>query len=91
MTIQFLTIDDQDMLNATNAVIEAWKKSDPKYANVTVNIEAVPFAELFPKIETAVASGAVLDLFLADGPDIKHYAYNKVIIPLDKYFTADER
>jgi ABC-type glycerol-3-phosphate transport system substrate-binding protein len=90
VTIQFLTIDDQDMLNATNAVIEAWKKSDPKYANVTVNIEAVPFAELFPKIETAVASGAVLDLFLADGPDIKHYAYNKVIIPLDKYFTADE-
>jgi ABC-type glycerol-3-phosphate transport system substrate-binding protein len=90
VTINFLTLDDQDMLIATNAVIDAWKQSDPKFANVTVNIETVPFAELFPKIETAVASGAVLDLFLADGPDIKHYAYNKAIIPLDKYFTADE-
>lgn len=90
VTINFLTIDDQDMLNATNAVIDAWKKSDPKYANVTVNIETVPFAEIFPKIETAVASGAVLDLFLADGPDMKHYAYNKAAIPLDKYFSADD-
>lgn len=90
VTINFLMLDDADMNIATNAVIEAWKKSDPKYANVTVNIEGVPFAELFPKIATAVASGAVLDLFLADGPDIKHYAYNQVIIPLDKYFTKEE-
>ena len=90
VTINFLTLDDQDMNIATNAVIEAWKASDPKFANVTVNLEGVPFSDLFPKIETAVASGAVLDLFLADGPDIKHYAFNKAIIPLDKYFTADE-
>ena len=90
VTINFLMLDDADMNIATNAVIEAWKKSDPKYANVTVNIEGVPFSELFPKIATAVASGAVLDLFLADGPDIKHYAYNQVIIPLDKYFTKEE-
>lgn len=90
VTINFLTLDDQDMNIAANAVIEAWKASDPKYSNVTVNLEGVPFSDLFPKIETAVASGAVLDLFLADGPDIKHYAYNKAIIPLDKYFTKDE-
>lgn len=90
VTIQFLTLQDDDFLIATSAVIDAWKKSDPQYANVTVNVESVPFAQLFPKIETAVASGSTLDLFLADGPDIKHYAYNKAIIPLDKYFTAEE-
>jgi fructooligosaccharide transport system substrate-binding protein len=90
VSINFLMLDDADMNIATNAVIEAWKASDPTYANVTVNIEGVPFSELFPKIETAVASGAVLDLFLADGPDIKHYAFNEAIIPLDKYFTAEE-
>src|SRR5947209_3154695 len=71
VTIQFLTIDDPDMLLATKADIDAWKQSDPKYANVTVNVNTVPFAQLFPKIESAVASGADLDLFLADGPDIK--------------------
>lgn len=69
---------------------KAFNKSDPKYANVKINFEAVPFAQLFPKIETAVASKANLDLFLADGPDIKHYAYNKAIIPLQEYYTAEE-
>jgi ABC-type glycerol-3-phosphate transport system substrate-binding protein len=90
VTINFLMLDDVDMNIATNAVIEAWKKAEPQYANVEVRIEGVPFAELFPKIATAVASGTVLDLFLADGPDIKHYAFNNAIIPLDKYFTQEE-
>jgi ABC-type glycerol-3-phosphate transport system substrate-binding protein len=90
VTINFLTFQDDDTAIALNTVFDAWKKSDPKYANVTINLEQVPFEQLFPKIETAVAAGTVLDLFMADGPDIKHYAYNKAIIPLDKYFTADE-
>ena len=90
VTISFLLLDDPDINIATNTVIAAWKASDPQYANVTVNLEGVPFPELFPKIETAVAAGAVLDLFLADGPDIKHYAFNEAIIPLDKYFTQED-
>ncbi len=90
VTLNFLTLDGDDMIAATNAVIDAWKKSDPKYANVTVNIQAVPFADIFPAIETAVASGAELDLFLADGPDMKHYAFNNAAIPLEKYFTKEE-
>ena len=72
-------------------VVDAWKASgDPMANNVTVTFEAVPFPDLFPKIETAVAAGTVLDLFMADGPDIKHYAYNKAIVPLDKYFTKED-
>jgi ABC-type glycerol-3-phosphate transport system substrate-binding protein len=90
VTINFLMCCVQDDIPTFQAVIDAWKKSDPKYANVTVNLDLKSFQDIFPTIETAVASGAVLDLFQADGPDIKHYAYNKVIIPLDKYFTKDE-
>src|SRR5262245_22145837 len=90
VTINFLICCTDPDVPVFKSVIDAWKKSDPQYANVTVNLELSGFAELFPKIETAVASGAVLDLFQADGPDIKHYAYNKVIIPLDKYFTKEE-
>ena len=90
VTINFLTLDDPDILAGTEATIVAWKQSDPKYANVDVKIQAVPFAQIFPTIETAVASGAALDLFLADGPDMKHYAFNKAAIPLDKYFTPEE-
>jgi len=90
VTIQFLTIDDPDMLIATQQMIEAFKASDPKYANVNVEVQSVPFEQLFPTIETAVAAGAELDVFLADGPDIKHYAYNEAIIPLADYYTDEE-
>ena len=87
VTIQFLTLDDPQELLALDQMAKAFAASDPKYANVTIQYQSVPFEQLFPKIETAVAAGAVIDLFLADGPDIKHYAYNEVIVPLDKYFT----
>jgi ABC-type glycerol-3-phosphate transport system substrate-binding protein len=90
VTIQFLGIDDEDHLIAIEKMIEAFKASDPQYANVTVEVQAVPFEQLFPTIETAVAAGAELDVFLADGPDIKHYAYNEAIIPLADYYTEEE-
>ena len=90
ITLKFLTLDDPDQLLATQDMIDAWKASDPMWANVTVEVEAVPFAELFPKIEASVAAGADFDAFLADGPDIKHYAYNGAIIPLADYYTEEE-
>ncbi|MBA3947064.1 MAG: extracellular solute-binding protein [Herpetosiphonaceae bacterium] len=90
VTINFITIDDPDLLLAQKAVADAFAKSDPKYANVTINFQSVPFEQLFPKIESAVASGANIDMFLADAPDVKHYAFNKAIIPLQDYYTADE-
>ena len=90
VTLQFLTIDDDDQLIALQQMTDAFKASDPQYANVDIQFQAVPFEQLFPTIETAVASGADMDLFLADGPDIKHYAYNGAIVPLQDYYTADE-
>lgn len=90
ITINFLTIDDQDQLLALEEMANAFAESDPQWANVDVEIQAVPFEQLFPKIEASVATGADFDAFLADGPDIKHYAYNSAIIPLEEYYTQDE-
>ena len=90
VTIQFLTTDEEELLIAMEKMAEAFRQSDPQYANVTIEFQAVPFEQLFPTIETAVAAGAELDLFLADGPDIKHYAYNEAIIPLAEYYTEEE-
>jgi ABC-type glycerol-3-phosphate transport system substrate-binding protein len=91
VTVQFLTYsEDDEVLVALDKMAEAFRQSDPQYANVTIQYTAVPFAELFPTIETAVAAGAEMDLFLADGPDIKHYAYNEAIIPLAEYYTEEE-
>lgn len=90
VTIQFLTLDDPQELLALDQMAKAFAASDPKYANVTIQYQAVPFEQLFPTIETAVAAGAEMDLFLADGPDIKHYAYNGAIVPLADYYTEEE-
>jgi len=90
LSLNFLTLDDADQLLAINDMIEAWKASDPQWANVEVQVEAVPFAQLFPKIEASVAAGADFDAFLADGPDIKHYSYNGAIVPLQDYYTVEE-
>ena len=62
-----------------------------KWSHVSISYDAVDFENLFPKIETSVAAGVELDLIQADGPDMKHYAWNQVLIPLDEYFTADEK
>ncbi|MDQ4078057.1 MAG: extracellular solute-binding protein [Chloroflexota bacterium] len=88
--LRFLTLDDPDQLLALEAMIEAWKQSDPQWANAEVTVDAVPFAQLFPQIEASVAAGADFDAFLADGPDIKHYAYNGAIISLAEYYTEEE-
>lgn len=90
VTLTFLTLEDPDQLLALEAMVEAWKASDSRWANATVQINSVPFAQLFPQIEASVAAGADFDAFLADGPDIKHYAYNQAIIPLAEFYTDEE-
>jgi fructooligosaccharide transport system substrate-binding protein len=90
VTVRFLTWQDEDSLLAFGKMAEAFKASDPQYANVTIEFTAVPFEQLFPTIETAVAAGAEMDLFAADGPDMKHYAYNGAIVSLADYYTEEE-
>jgi len=89
-TLKFLTLNDEEHLLALDTMVKDWKAANPMYANVTVEIESVPFSQLFPKIEASVAAGADFDAFLADGPDMKHYAYNGAVIPLEPYYTAEE-
>ncbi len=89
VAIKLIVNQDDTLISGYKDVFDAFQKSQGgKYSYVELVIEAVPFADLFPKIETSVAAGAELDIIQADGPDVKHYAFNRVIIPLDKYFTA---
>ena len=90
ITVRFLTWEEDEPLLAFEAMAEAFRQSDPQYANVNIQFTAVPFDQLFPTIETAVAAGAEMDLFAADGPDIKHYAYNGAIVSLADYYTEEE-
>ncbi len=90
ITVRFLTWEEDEPLLAFEAMAEAFRQSDPQYANVNIQFTAVPFDQLFPTIETAVAAGAEMDMFAADGPDIKHYAYNETIVSLADYYTEEE-
>jgi ABC-type glycerol-3-phosphate transport system substrate-binding protein len=90
ISLNFLALNDPDQLLAYEDMIAAWKASDPQWANVEVQVDSVPFSQLFPKIEASVAAGADFDAFLADGPDMKHYAFNGAVIPLDDYYTDEE-
>ncbi len=90
VTVNFLTWNDPDSLIALEKMAEAFVASDPQYANVNIEFNAVPFEQLFPTIETAVAAGAEMDLFAADGPDMKHYAYNEAVVSLAEYYTPEE-
>lgn len=91
ITLKFVICCAPEDAVVYNEIFDAWRAAEPQYANVNIELDVTPFGELFPKIETSVAAGADFDLFQADGPDIKHYAYNNVIISLDKYFTEEEK
>ena len=91
VTLRFLALTDDQQLNAWKEMLEEFQKlEDGKYAQVELEFETVPFRELFPKIESSVAAGFTFDLFQADGPDMKHYGFNRVVVPLTEHFTEEE-
>ncbi|MEM7115177.1 MAG: extracellular solute-binding protein [Chloroflexota bacterium] len=90
VTLKFVVCCGPDVAVTYNAIFDAWRAAQPEYANVTVELDVTPFSELFPKIESSVAAGADFDLFQADGPDIKHYSFNEVIISMEEYYTEEE-
>ncbi len=74
----------------SEALVQEWNKEFTSYyPNITIEEDIVPFGELVSKIQTEVASGSSADIFYADGPNIKQYAYYDLIIPLNDYLTDE--
>ena len=91
VVLKFLKITDELEAQALAEAVEAFQKIEGgKYSYVSIEVDAKPFAELFPAISKAVATGSDVDIVQADGPDVKHFAYNKVLMDLTDYFTAEE-
>jgi ABC-type glycerol-3-phosphate transport system substrate-binding protein len=91
VSLRFLAVTNDDQLNAWREMLAEFQQiDDGKYSYVELELETVPFRELFPKIESSVAVGLPWDLFQADGPDMKHYGFNRVITPLTEYFSEEE-
>ena len=91
VTLKFLTITDDAQTAAWKEILAEFRKvQGGKWSYVGLAFESVPFQDLFPKIESAVAAGADMDLVQSDGPDMKHYAFYRSLVPLGKYFTEAE-
>ncbi|MGL4651109.1 MAG: ABC transporter substrate-binding protein [Caldilineaceae bacterium] len=89
--LRFLKINDELEAQAFAKIVEAWHQTEGgKWSYVTIEYDAKPFAELFPAISQAVATDSQIDLIQADGPDVKHFAYNNVLMDLTDSFTEEE-
>jgi fructooligosaccharide transport system substrate-binding protein len=91
VTLTFIKIADELEAQAHEEILAQFHQiEDGRWSHVTIQFDAKPFAELFRAIETAVATGAGVDLIQADGPDVKHFAHNGVLMPLTEYFSDEE-
>jgi fructooligosaccharide transport system substrate-binding protein len=91
VVLHFLKISDPLEAQAFDEMVAEFQTiDDGKWSYVSVEYDAKPFAELFPAIEKAVATGSSVDIVQADGPDVKHFAYNGVLTDLTDYFTEEE-
>lgn len=91
VTLTFIKIADELEAKAFAEMVAAFQQSEGgKWSYVSVEYDAKPFSELFRGIETAVATNSGVDLIQADGPDVKHFAHNGVLMDLTQYFSAEE-
>ncbi len=91
VVLTFIKIADELEAQAFDEMVQAFQQIEGgKWSHVSIEYDAKPFAELFPSIETSVATGAKVDLIQADGPDVKHFAWNGVIMDLTDHFSEED-
>ena len=66
---------------AITQLVEAYQTANP---NVTVNVQNIPFDQIFNKFKTDVASGgASADMFTAPNDDLGNWVRAGIVAPLD--------
>lgn len=91
ITIRMLKIDDPLEAKAFQEIVNEFHQiENGKYAHINVEFDVKPYVELAPSITKAVATKADYDIAQVDGPDLKHFAFNKVISDLSSHFTPAE-
>jgi len=59
---------------------------------IKIDIQLIPFGQLFQTIEVRLASGGgTPDVYIVDGPNTASYAARNYLLPLDEYFTPAEK
>jgi fructooligosaccharide transport system substrate-binding protein len=68
-------------------LIEGFERSHP---NIEVDMQLVPYTQIFQTLEIRLAAGETPDVYLVDGPLTPSYAARGFLLPLDSYFTPQE-
>ncbi|HPI17561.1 MAG TPA: extracellular solute-binding protein [Mesotoga sp.] len=69
-------------------LVKAFKDENP---TVEVDIQLVPFGQLFQTLEVRLAAGdGTPDVYIVDGPNTASYAARSYLLALDDYFTDEE-
>ena len=68
-----------------NKLFSAYEKLHP---NVTIQRDAVPFADLIPKADQEAASHTLPNLIAMDNPDVAFFASTGALTQLDSYFQG---
>lgn len=87
VTLRILGYTSEPNQTAQKALIAEFQA---KFPNIRIVEERVPASELPNKQIFAVASGDPPDVMYVDGPHIKFWAYNDVLLPLDDFYTEEE-
>ena len=91
VTLRFLKIADELEAKAFTEMLAAFQKIDGgKWSYVNIEFDAKPFAELFPAIQKSVATGQNVDVIQSDGPNVKNFAYNKILRDVTDNYTPAE-
>jgi ABC-type glycerol-3-phosphate transport system substrate-binding protein len=87
VTLTWLTLewDNADM----DKVIGAFEEANP---DIHIELEQVSFNDLFQQIQVRLGAGTPNpDLISVDGPLVAAYSYRGWLLPLDEYFTEEEK
>lgn len=79
--------------------IEAWWEEkiaewNAEHPEIQVSREAIDRSDSYAydnKIATAVTSSDLPDIFYVDGPQVSYYAANGITVPLDDYFSEEDK
>ena len=91
VVLTFLKIADELEAQAFVDMVKEFQTiEDGRWSYVTVEYDTKPWAELFPAISRAIATGSDVDIIQADGPNVKSFAYNGILADLTDEFTEEE-
>lgn len=68
-------------------LIDKFHEENP---DIRVDIQLIPFGQLFSTLEVRLGTGATPDVYIVDGPVTASYAARGYLLPLDEFYDASE-